>query len=76
VTLIISEGSFFMGYHTIKRKMAAEAYPEDHIADASEAHALADIFDDEESEAALNALGAKINAILLVLEAWGLTKDS
>jgi hypothetical protein len=45
-----------------------------HIADASVAHALNSTFSDTEAEAALNALGAKINAILLVLEAHGLTK--
>ena len=43
-----------------------------HIADASTAHALADVFDDEESEAALNALGTTINSILAALEAVGI----
>jgi len=47
-----------------------------HIADASVAHALADVFDDEESEAALNALGVKINAILLALENIGVLSTS
>ena len=47
-----------------------------HIADASTAHALADSFDDEESEAALDALGTKINAILAALEAVGILADS
>ena len=65
-----------MGSHNIKKKMLDKAHPEDHIADASTAHALADSFDDEESEAALDALGTKINAIIAVLEAWGLTKTS
>jgi hypothetical protein len=38
------------------------------ITDASEAHALNSTFSDTEAEAALNALGAKINAILAALE--------
>lgn len=44
------------------------------IADASVAHALNATFSDTEAEAALNALGVKINAILDVLEAHGLMK--
>lgn len=47
-----------------------------HITDASVAHALADSFDDEEAEAALDALGGKINAILAVLEAHNLVASS
>jgi hypothetical protein len=47
-----------------------------HIADASEAHAIADSFDDEEVEAALDTLGGKINAILAVLEGNDLTETS
>ena len=43
------------------------------ITDASVAHALNATFSDTEVEAALNALGTKINAILDVLEAAGLT---
>lgn len=42
------------------------------ITDASEAHALNASFSDTEAEAALNALGAKINAIIAALEAHGL----
>lgn len=42
------------------------------IADASVAHALNATFSDTEVEAALNALGAKINAIIAALEAAGL----
>lgn len=42
------------------------------ITDASVAHALADTFDDEESEAALDALGGKVNSILAVLRSNGL----
>lgn len=43
------------------------------IADAVVAHALNATFSDTEAEAALNALGVKINLILDVLEAAGLT---
>lgn len=47
--------------------------PESNITDASVAHALNSTFSDTEVEAALNALGTKINAILDVLDAAGLT---
>ena len=43
-----------------------------NITDASVAHALNAIFSDTEVEAALNALGTKINLILDVLEEFGL----
>lgn len=43
------------------------------ITDAVTAHALNATFSDTEVEAALNALGVKINAILDVLDAHGLT---
>lgn len=46
------------------------------IADASVAHALNATFSDTEVEAALNALGTKVNAILDVLEAHGLMADA
>ncbi len=46
------------------------------ITDASVAHALNATFSDTEVEAALNALGVKINAVLAALEAHGLTKDA
>jgi hypothetical protein len=46
------------------------------IADAVVAHALNSTFSDTEAEAALNALGVKINAILDILEAHGLMKDA
>lgn len=46
------------------------------IADASVAHALNSTFSDTEVEAALNALGVKINAILTALEAHGLLADA
>lgn len=47
--------------------------PQADITDASVAHALNATFSDTEVEAALNALGVKINAILDVLDAAGLT---
>jgi hypothetical protein len=46
------------------------------VADASVAHALNATFSDTEVEAALNALGGKINAILDILEAHGLMAAS
>jgi len=42
------------------------------VADASVAHALNATFSDVEAEAALNALGVKVNAILDILEEHGL----
>lgn len=48
--------------------------PSASIADAVVAHALNSTFSDTEAEAALNALGVKINAILDVLDAAGLTE--
>ena len=48
----------------------------DHVADATTSHALADVFDDEESEAALNALGTKINSIIHALEDAGILKTA
>lgn len=47
-----------------------------HIADAVVAHALNSTFSDTEAEAALNALGVKINAIIDILEANGLSAAS
>ncbi len=44
-----------------------------NITDASTAHALNAVFDDTEVEAALDALGTKINAILAALDALELT---
>lgn len=46
------------------------------VADASVAHALNSTFSDTEVEAALNALGGKINSILDILIAHGLKKDA
>lgn len=47
--------------------------PEASISDAVVAHALNSTFSDTEVEAALDALGVQINAILDVLDAAGLT---
>jgi len=46
------------------------------IADASEAHDVNPTFSDTEVEAALNALGAKINEVIVALEGLGLLDDS
>lgn len=46
------------------------------VSDASVAHDLNATFSDTEAEAALNALGTKINAILDILEAHGLMADA
>lgn len=46
------------------------------IADASVAHALNASFSDTEVEAALNALGTKINSILAVLRTNGIIASS
>ena len=43
-----------------------------HITDAVTAHALNATFSDTEVEAALDALGAKINAVIALLESLGL----
>lgn len=47
-----------------------------HIADASVAHALNATFSDTEAEAALNALGVKINSIFDALEGAGIVAAS
>lgn len=54
--------------------LVGDAYA--HQADASVAHALNATFTDTEVEAALNALGTKINVIFLILEQHGLMKAS
>lgn len=46
------------------------------VADASVAHALNSTFSDTEVEAALDALGVKINALLDIVEAHGLMASS
>lgn len=50
--------------------------PAAHIADAETAHDLNATFSDTEVEAALNALGTKLNAALAALEAAGITASS
>lgn len=45
------------------------------ITDASEAHALNATFDDTEVEAALDALGAKVNAVLAALRDIGIVAN-
>jgi hypothetical protein len=52
-------------------KVTANGTQASHIADASVAHALNATFSDTEVEAALNALGGKVNAIIAVLEGIG-----
>jgi hypothetical protein len=47
--------------------------PVSSITDASVAHALNSTFSDTEAEAALDALGAKINLILDALDEAGIT---
>jgi len=46
------------------------------ITDASVAHALNSTFSDTEVEAALNALGTKINALIDALEGFGVSASS
>lgn len=46
------------------------------VTDASVAHDVNAVFSDTEVEAALNALGTKINAVLDILEAHGLMADA
>lgn len=46
------------------------------VADAVVAHALNATFSDTEVESALDALGVKINALLDIVEAHGLMKDT
>jgi hypothetical protein len=50
--------------------------PEAHIAAASTSHALNASFSDTEAEAALNALGTKLNLVIVALESLGLLKSS
>jgi len=56
--------------------ITADGTQASHIADADTAHDLNAVFSDTEVEAALDALGAKINAILLVVEGIGATATS
>jgi hypothetical protein len=57
-------------------KISAAGTQASHIADASVAHDLNATFSDTEAEAALDALGTKINAVIAVLEGAGLTATS
>lgn len=57
-------------------KITAAGTQASHIADASTAHALNATFSDTEVEAALNALGTKINSILAALEGVGIVASS
>lgn len=50
--------------------------PVANITDASTAHALNATFSDTEVEAALNALGTKINSIIAALEAFKISASS
>lgn len=52
---------------------AAVGTQQSNITDASVAHSLNATFSHTEAEAALNALGVKINSILAVLDAYGMT---
>lgn len=47
-----------------------------NITDANVAHALSAVFDDTEVEAALDALGAKINLLIAALEAFNIASAS
>jgi len=47
-----------------------------HIADAVTDHTLSAAYDDAEVKAIVDALGAKINAIIAVLETHGLKADA
>jgi hypothetical protein len=51
-------------------------FTNDAITNASTAHALNSTFSDTEVEAALNAMGTKVNSILTVLRANGLIEAS
>ena len=51
-------------------------YTNTYVANASVAHALNSTFSDTEVEAALNALGTKINAIFTILKNNGLMAES
>lgn len=57
-------------------KITADGVQAAAIADASEAHALNSTFSDTEVEAALNALGGKINDILAALRGVGIVASS
>lgn len=54
----------------------ASGTPVANITDASTAHALNATFSDTEVEAALNALGTKVNLIIAALEAFQIASAS
>lgn len=64
------------GYAWVRFDCAAANKPEPaaKITAASEAHALNSTFSDTEAEAALNALGVAVNALITVVENAGLAK--
>ena len=61
---------------TLNGGTPAEGTTVTKITDASVAHALNATFSDTEVEAALNALGAKINLIIDALEAFNISATS
>ena len=67
VTLLEAEGWAFAGTLTFPGNIQS------NITDANVSHALNPVFSDTEVEAALDALGAKINAVLTALDGFGVT---
>lgn len=67
VSILEAEGWAFAGVLTFPGNIQS------NITDASVAHALNATFDDTEVEAALDALGTKINAVLTALDGFGVT---
>ena len=67
-TAINRSQSFSLAEKRTLRELVDQMSDASAIADASEAHALSATYDDAEVEAALDALGAKINAILAALD--------
>ena len=61
---------------TVNGKSVAAGTQAANITDASTSHALNATFSDTEVETALNALGAKLNAVIAALEAFGITASS
>lgn len=61
---------------TQNSKAVASGTKAAHLADANTAHDLNATFSDTEAEAALNALGTKINTIIDALEAFGIMAAS
>mgnify|MGYP000859561713 CR=1 FL=1 len=75
-TLTVTGATALGAVSTVGGKSVAHGDQSAHIADAATGHALNATFSDTEVEAALNALGTKINAILTALEAFGVTATS